>query len=86
MKNDPDGQILSITTTQISYLFRGSAVRQKLIQPNGPPLPPLLDDDSVYIRTVKGFVYRAVWRSMAEAAAVLGDSFFAIHQSLLVNF
>jgi hypothetical protein len=84
LEDDPNGRILFLAPMQVSYFFRGSAVRQELIQANGIPLPAVADD-GVYVRTIKGSVYRAVWRSLAEVAGELGEHFFSVHQSLLVN-
>jgi hypothetical protein len=84
LTGDSSGHVLFLAVDQVSYFFRGSAVRLGLIEAHGGPLPDFLDD-SVYVRTTKGCVYRAVHRSLTELAEQFGELLFSIHQSLLIN-
>ena len=81
---EPGGRVIFLPPDQVAYLFRASAVRHNLIQPDGAPLPDL-GEDCVYVRTVKGMVYRSARRSLSESEEELGHQFFFTHQSILVN-
>jgi hypothetical protein len=82
--NDPTGKTLFLLPNEIAYFFTAGAVRNGLIEANGNPLPTNLDD-GVYIRTIKGAVYRAAQRSLAGLSERLAAGFFQIGQSLLFN-
>ena len=74
-----------VPVAQIAYAFRGSAVRQGLI--DAPWTRQLqVRENAVYLRTTEGEICRTECRSLEELSAVLNPNRFApIHRSLLVN-
>ena len=85
LEDDGSGQTVFLKPEQVAYFFSGSAVENGLITTVWVPARPTLIPGEIYVRTIKGEVYRAVQRSLAEIGRQFGEPLFLIHQSLLIN-
>ena len=81
---EQSGRVVFLGLDQVSYFFRGSAALDHLISSAWNPRPAFIAD-RIYIRTVKGALFQAAYRSMADILEQFGGPLFPIHQSLLVN-
>ncbi len=75
---------LLIPLDQIAYFFLGSAVGRRLIQSRTLRGGPFRSS-AVYLRTVKGGLFRTNFRTLAEALARVDCNFISVHQSLVIN-